>query len=81
MNWIQNMNRCTGPSFTDNRIADLKKRARHHYLAHRDLIADYTCGTSLAGYINPNVSRHALAFNAAMDELALLDPSAPKGRL
>lgn len=64
-----------------DRISILKREARKHYEAHRAIASRYDCGLAMASHINPDLQRHAGAFNAAMDELATLDDTCPKGRL
>lgn len=62
-------------------IAVLKREARQHYEAYYSIFEHYDCGLAMASHINPELPRHAAAFNAAMDKLAVIDPDTPKGRL
>lgn len=60
------------------RIAELKRTARIHYEAHAMIADRYGCGFTLVGHINPDIGRHAEAFNKAMEELSEIDPHCPK---
>lgn len=59
----------------------LMRRARTHYLAYHAIADRYSCGVNLASHINPELSKHAQEFNAALDELAKIDPKCPAQRL
>lgn len=45
------------------------------------MLSHYDCGIELAKYLNPDIELKRQEFNAIMDELAKLDPNAPKERL
>lgn len=67
-------------TFADQvKIQRLKREAKRHRQAHADIASSYPCGLALAQHINPDLVRHADAFNVAMDQLEQLDPNCPKG--
>jgi len=63
------------------RLALLKKRARNLLVAIRRAEDSYSCGTTLADYISPDLHTWKKQFNETMDELAVFDPNTPKDRL
>lgn len=64
-------------------LEKLKKRARALYRGYNDTVdrANASCGLNLLAAISPDVYRAAREFNKVMDEIAALDPGAPKDRL
>jgi hypothetical protein len=67
--------------FRTDPVKDLKKVARRNYEAYMYGMEDLDCGRVMAEHLRPYLTSNRLAFNAAMDQLAALDPTAPKDRL
>lgn len=63
------------------RIALLKKHARSLLWSIRHQESAYDCGMVLQNYISPDLRGMREKFNSIMDELAEIDPEAPKHRL
>jgi hypothetical protein len=63
------------------KINSLKRKAKHHYLAHLYYSEEYSCGNNLAQHMSTTLSYHKTEFNKIADKLALLDKSTPKSRL
>lgn len=62
-------------------IMHMKKQARKHYIAYCLAIERLDCGAHLAKIISTDVAASANAFNGVMDQIAKIDPTAPKTRL
>lgn len=62
-------------------IYPLKISARLAYREYRAMLSHYDCGIELAKYLNPDIELKRREFNDLMDEIAKLDPNAPKERL
>lgn len=62
-------------------IGSLKKKARKALARWRAESAGVDCGAEMLCAINPRASQARRDFNAAMDELAKLDPACPDFRL
>lgn len=77
---VQGMLRMAEPSNRE-RIADLKAQARRHYAAFRHEQDGYDCGIEMLCHMNPRAAEARRLTNAALDELATLDPKAPKARI
>lgn len=59
----------------------LKFTARKAYRLFYEELDRYDCGIELAKEVNPRIAEAARDFNEAMDQLARIDPTAPKVRL
>lgn len=59
----------------------LKRKARKHYQAYQYELDQMSCGRAIGELMNPRMAEAKLSFNAAMDELAKIDPACPTGRL
>ena len=59
----------------------LKRRAKSTYLAYRNHLDGYSCGSAMMQEISVHGSRLAVNFNKTMDKLASLDSNTPAGRL
>ena len=65
----------------EKQIAKLKKEAKKNYLNYCSYADDCDYGLTMAEYTRPGMLHSKLEFNRIMNELSILDPSTPKGRL
>jgi hypothetical protein len=63
------------------RIESLKKEARKNYHSYLDCGNYLDCGATLAEVLKPEMGLYRQRFNAVMEQLEQLDPTAPKFRL
>jgi hypothetical protein len=63
------------------RVWWFKRKARRAYLAWQSTMDGMTCGVALGTFISAAARKHALAFDAAMERLAQIDPQTPTIRL
>lgn len=64
------------------RALRLKRRARKHYVAYHELQDRYSCGNKMIDELTGGkLGHHRNMFNILMDQLALIDPETPEGRL
>lgn len=64
----------------EKEIKKLKSTLRDYIIQYNELTDSYSCGLNLAAHINPNISNLAININKILDDLSVLDPSAPKFR-
>ncbi len=64
-----------------SKISRLKKVVKYNYVLYQKAMDNLDCGITLAEHISSTVSTAKRKCNEALDELAKLDPKAPKGRL
>lgn len=62
------------------RLCHLKRKARRLYLAIHRRSDGLSCGAHLADMIRPDIGRMEKEFESVMDEIRVLDPSAPPKR-
>lgn len=79
--WREFMNRCTKPV----RVQILKSEAREHHEAYTMTRIEWRMARGLQASdvdeVGAEMARHRVEFNRAMDQLAAIDPNAPKYRL
>lgn len=63
------------------RVVRLKATARKQYNAYRTRTDAFSCGSSLSEYVCLELAQLKSAFNATMDKLSAIDPTAPKARI
>jgi len=64
-----------------NKKESLKRKARKYYISYHKIFDNYSCGGNLAETITPELKGLRDKFNAALDELAKIDPDCPAKRL
>jgi hypothetical protein len=65
---------------TQIKIKLLKARLKREYTRYQSLKFRYDCGEALTKHINPEFEGVIQSLNGTLDELAKLDPTAPKIR-
>lgn len=58
----------------------LRRQARNALTTFRRIGESYDCGSALLKEISPDAARAASEFNAAMTQLAAIDPNCPPWR-